>query len=364
MSIIPNSRPKLGEAKIRALLKSSGVTSPVAIVGIRGYYSETFAPSGNQRGVYDDAIFVVSPNSFAAFNGNTDPSVFRKGIATLSTGIIWYRKGKHGLSRKPPYVPYDALRPATDGEHVLVTRDGIAKPWPGTALNIHKGGNNNTYSEGCQTLPPDQYSAFIRLAYSEMDRAKITKVPYLLVNASALEELDAAPTASSAQVLEKILGGQMTRDNSLTKMLTDAAHIYSLPSAFVLAIASRETGIVNTDGDGGHGRGVMQIDDRWHKIASQTNFYKDPSKLILYGCDLLSKNLLWARKTWPQYSDSQHLKIAAAAYNAGQGGANKGVLKGDADLFTAHHNYGGDVLVRMAIFEKLLGKPVLDEVTP
>ena len=47
MSIIPKSRPALKESQVRALLKSQGVTSPVAIVGVRGYYSNTFAPAGN-----------------------------------------------------------------------------------------------------------------------------------------------------------------------------------------------------------------------------------------------------------------------------------------------------------------------------
>ncbi|MBW3636436.1 MAG: hypothetical protein KY445_08225 [Armatimonadetes bacterium] len=182
-SITPSTRPRLSEAQMRALLKKHGVVSPVALVGIRGYYSNTFGREGNDRAVYDDAMFVVSPNAAAAFNANTDPTLFQTGMATLRLGVHWYRKGKHGLSRKPPFVPYDALRPATVGEQVPVSRDGQTNPRPGVAINIHRGGVNNTYSEGCQTLPPDQYSAFIRLVYAEMNRAGMVRVPYLLVDA-------------------------------------------------------------------------------------------------------------------------------------------------------------------------------------
>ena len=181
--LIPGNRPLLSLAEVKRLMQQNGVTSPLCIVGLRGYYSETFGKPGNDRNVYDDAIFVVSPNTFTSFNGNTDPSLFKTGIATLRTGLHWYRKGKHGLSRKPPFVPYDALRPATVGEQVPVSRDNQTNPRAGVAINIHRGGYNNTYSEGCQTLPPDQYSAFIRLVYAEMNRLELTRVPYLLLNA-------------------------------------------------------------------------------------------------------------------------------------------------------------------------------------
>ena len=353
MSIIPTSRPEASQSQIRALLKARGVSSPVALVAVRGYYSETFAPAGNNRGVYDDAMFVVTPESVVPFNANADPSIFRKGIAMLKTGVHLYKKGLHGLSWKAPRKPYRAFRPATGGERVPVTRDQTANPRDGVAINIHKGGKNNTYSEGCQTLPPDQWEIFQPLVYLEMDRAGIKVLPLVLVNRAEFDAIKevAAPDMAS---LENVLRIQMTRDHALTGMLLSGASKYQLPAAFVLAIASRETGIVNTVGDGGHGRGVMQIDDRYHDVARTTDFYKEPGVMINYACAMLEDDLLWARRNWPKYTEPQHLKIAAAAYNRGQGGAKKGIVEGDADKYTAHGNYGADILKRMEVFEKLL----------
>ncbi|MGI8421586.1 MAG: hypothetical protein ACR2MU_04910, partial [Gaiellaceae bacterium] len=45
---------------------------------------------------------------------------------------------------------------------------------------------------------------------------------------------------------------------------TAAEHAHGLPAGFLLAFASRETNCRNIAGDGGHGRGVFQIDDRFH----------------------------------------------------------------------------------------------------
>jgi hypothetical protein len=183
-SIIPTSRPQKPAAEVRELLKRHGVTSPLAIVGIRGYYSNTFGGPGNNRGFYDDALFVVTPSRVVSFNASTDPTIFKTGMATLKPGLHWYRKGMHGLSWKWPRVPYRALRPATPGEQLPVSRDNTANPRPGVAINIHKGGNNNTYSEGCQTLPPGQYEEMIDMVYRAMDFLDLKKVPYLLVTAN------------------------------------------------------------------------------------------------------------------------------------------------------------------------------------
>ena len=176
--MLPPSRPQQAKSKTQALLTKARVDDAVALVGMRGYYRDTMGEVGqNDRGIYDDAIFLISPNAYAAFNANTDPSIRRPGIAVLQTGVHRYRKGKHGLSK--PGGGYPALRPANPAERLPVTRDGQGDSM-GTAINIHRGGHRTTSSEGCQTIYPSQWESFIALVYSEMDRAGQKTIPYLL----------------------------------------------------------------------------------------------------------------------------------------------------------------------------------------
>ena len=177
--MLPPSRPQQAKSKTQALLTKARVDDAVALVGIRGYYRDSMGEVGkNDRGIYDDAIFLVSPNAYATFNANTDPSIRRAGIAVLKPGVHRYRKGKHGLSK--PGGGYPAFRPANPAESLPVTRDGQGDSM-GIAINLHKGGYNTTSSEGCQTIYPSQWPAFVSLVYSEMDRAGQKTIPYLLV---------------------------------------------------------------------------------------------------------------------------------------------------------------------------------------
>jgi lysozyme len=156
----------------------------VFIVGIRGYYLDTMGKKGvNDRGIYDDAIFVFgNGENFASFNANTDPSAFRKGIATLIEGWHPYKLGNHGISR--PGGGYPALRPATKNEALPVRRDGenaVISSRPGIAINIHRGSTKSTSSEGCQTIHPYQWDAFYAMVKSEMQRASLKRIWYCLL---------------------------------------------------------------------------------------------------------------------------------------------------------------------------------------
>ena len=168
--------------KVRRLLKEAGAPSQyaVAILAVRGYFRRTMGnPNGNDRGIYDDAIFLVSPSEVKSYNANTDPSVFRKGIATLVPGIHLYRKGNHGISK--PGGGYPAFRPATAREELPVTRDRETNPRPGVAINIHRGSRTSTSSEGCQTIHPDHWAEFQERAYRLMDQFGQKVIPYVLI---------------------------------------------------------------------------------------------------------------------------------------------------------------------------------------
>ena len=182
MKIVPATRPKQTREASMQMLRDAGVTSPVALLGIRGYYRDSMGAAGrNDRGIYDDAIFVVSPTAYVAFNANTDPSsIYCKGLAVLMPGVYYYRKGSHNGPRSKPYP---ALCQASA---VTVIRDGVGErsddPVKGVrfGINIHKGGHKTTSSLGCQTIYPAQWESFLALVYLEMARHNVKLVPYLL----------------------------------------------------------------------------------------------------------------------------------------------------------------------------------------
>lgn len=192
MPTTPGERPRLSSAELRNRIAPFGIDRsryPVVVVGIRGYYKNSMgAPGVNDRGIYDDALFIESPQIMVAYNGNTDPASYRagsgtgstKGMATLNPGA-WFvhRFDKH----KGQYL---AL--CQRAGPVNVTRDGNP-PYLDTGMfgiNIHRGGYNSTSSEGCQTVHPTQWDSFIATIQDQVRRYfpanwRTVTVPYILL---------------------------------------------------------------------------------------------------------------------------------------------------------------------------------------
>ncbi len=169
------------------------------------------------------------------------------------------------------------------------------------------------------------------------------------------------PTKAGAGVRGDLARGKAT---GLNDKLIKAANRHGLPPAYVLAIASRETGIQNIIGDNTHGHGVIQIDDRT-RSGHRAFFNAHPGDdahiryvdaFIEYGVRLLSDEAANVRAKFSGISQREILKRAACAYNAGFQGMLRGVNEGDADLHTANHNYGSDVLRRMDEVASILGE--------
>lgn len=174
--------PKLSKEEALELVKKSGKTFPesIFILGIRGYYKDSMGkPGENDRGIYDDALFLIGPNTYVPVNANTDPSKFKPGIASLVPGLYYYKRDYH--HKFDPKKRYPAFRPATPDESVPVTRDGQEGVSKGIAINIHKGSYNSTSSEGCQTIYPDEWLNFQQTAYKIMDQEGQHLIPYLLI---------------------------------------------------------------------------------------------------------------------------------------------------------------------------------------
>jgi hypothetical protein len=95
--------------------------------------------------------------------------------------------------------------------------------------------------------------------------------------------------------------------------ITAAARRNGLDPQLLAAVAAQETGGPgsnsghNVVGDGGHGRGLFQIDDRWHAFAS-TPAAMDPAKNADYAAGMISGLL-------KEYGGNVH--EALSAYNSG-----------------------------------------------
>ncbi len=175
------------------------------------------------------------------------------------------------------------------------------------------------------------------------------------------------------------LGAELrhAKDEGWDVLFTKAERAHGLPPGILAAVASRETNTVDKVGDYGHGRGLMQIDDRSHGlwlrehgvpgfVAAVTHAEKDENgkltgKTIIdkpgdggkpnvadaidRAGGLIKSGLAAGRAHGVAEGDL--LKFALSAYNAGESGASSGFkLHGDSDYNTTGKDYGHDVLRR------------------
>lgn len=134
---------------------------------------------------------------------------------------------------------------------------------------------------------------------------------------------------------------------------------YGVPATLLAAVCDRESRggtLLNPPGpggtgDSGHGRGLMQIDDRSHgsyllgKFSDGVPLWKSPSFNVLYAAWLLRTNYNKTNGSWA---------AAVAAYNAGLPRVLKVLPNGNLDGLTTGGNYVSDVLARQKKFESVL----------
>ena len=183
--MLPNSTPKASKDIIVQALIDQGLWSndrigKLSVVGVRGYYNNSMGEKNiNDRGIYDDGLFIISPDTFTAYNGNTDPSAqYKTGCAMLrAPQRVVYKPGYHGYGRRSGHPAF------RQRSNAVVRRDGGVGN--GTPLgdgyfqdskesrfwiNLHRGGRTTTSAAGCQTLPSNQWPSFYSLVRLQLDR--------------------------------------------------------------------------------------------------------------------------------------------------------------------------------------------------
>lgn len=100
---------------------------------------------------------------------------------------------------------------------------------------------------------------------------------------------------------------------SFAPQIEAAAKRHGLDPRLLAAVAAQETGGPGTNsgrnivGDGGHGHGIFQIDDRYHPFA-RSSAAMDPAANADYAAGMISDNL-------KRYGGN--IRAALSAYNAG-----------------------------------------------
>lgn len=197
--VVPPRVPAITREQTLAFLAEAGLPTVerAVLLGRRGFFVDMGEP-GNDFGIYDDGIVLISPSAFVTYNANTDPSVKRPRVAILQPGRWTYQLGTHNRT-KPVDRQYRALiqagevivlRPDTDSTPSGTTDAALGRclgggrwrGWFGT--NIHRGGFNTTGSEGCQTIYKPQYDAFLLQTDMEMKRYNQKSIEYFLTTES------------------------------------------------------------------------------------------------------------------------------------------------------------------------------------
>lgn len=189
------------KSKVLKLSMSIPERFQVKIVAIRDYKE---SDGKNKFGVFDDAFFVISPNSIRYFKANTDPSRVGwnsnagKPMAQLAEGLHYFIRGMHKQKykgfRQPNRDEKDEVaiikaagldEKECDFTVNRIIEEGSSKNYKESgyfAINIHPGGvGGSTSSEGCQTTPFVQFNEFRDHVYGRMDAFNQKVLPYLLV---------------------------------------------------------------------------------------------------------------------------------------------------------------------------------------
>lgn len=126
-----------------------------------------------------------------------------------------------------------------------------------------------------------------------------------------------------------------------------AAKSAGVRPAVLMAIAMRETNGTNIMGDGGHGHGMMQIDDRsfpeWTRQWKASGMPVDDN--IRKGAAVLASKRAYVESKRPDLPAGDLEYASIAAYNTGEGNVVKSIAAGRSpDATTTGGDYAAEVL--------------------
>ncbi len=134
--------------------------------------------------------------------------------------------------------------------------------------------------------------------------------------------------------------------------------------AGILMRESRGGEILDEDGlgDGGHGHGLMQIDDRSFSAFCNGERWREPEANVEFGSSVLyMKRSFLASRCDLEGADLE--RAAIAAYNCGEGRVLQSVLEGEiVDTHTSGHDYSKAVLEYAEAYAELVPESAVQPV--
>ncbi|HEV7271416.1 hypothetical protein [Pseudoxanthomonas sp.] len=114
---------------------------------------------------------VLAPRKIEGRDADADGT---RDLGRLQPGTIEMIGARHGGDRHRSFRPsaaavaegQDMVRRDTNADGYFTTADLNGLEALNNTFKIHRGGGDNTYSAGCQTLHPDRFDEFMRVAYA------------------------------------------------------------------------------------------------------------------------------------------------------------------------------------------------------
>lgn len=159
---------------------------------------------------------------------------------------------------------------------------------------------------------------------------------------------------------DKTLLRQLDEYRKYEDTVNKVAAKYNIPPSILAGLGSREShwGLALTPpgpggtGDGGHGRGLLQIDDRWHVPFIESGKWADGRENIIYGGAVLKTCMDYFVKQAGWEMSFNLIKAGVAGYNCGPRRAWDGYRLGyGVDYYTTGRDYSSNIIERAGWFQ-------------